>query len=602
MHTNHKLLIFLMALCVCALSGCTLPADAIDSPAPTAVETPTAATPTAAPPSTAPPTETPTAAPSPTAQPQAITPILYVWRQGDALNYQLIGAVENGAVIAALGENLTVDTLPLSEAEPLLRKELSAAREASDNFGGTSALAAIVARTGVDWRTDIRAHLINTPYITPGQSVSLFTSAGTAGNCTVDSVSAWGSEINGVPHYGLFGRLLPGDGFDPDALLGEMTFALPQGASAQRVYFPAQVSEEQVKFDPALLDLTVRLTPYDQTKIVLTQSGRTLETAQGDALTGCRFALIDPLGDGALTLMAFGGPSVRSFVFGPESIQPGKLAYDSPYIDVSTLPTARVQLPDAPQPISGGAFFHLTSTRAVLQIGAVHSGKMLPNTDTLHINNIKAGDPAIAGVVPQAFEADPLNPSGSVIVTNTACQPGARLSVYSPKKKLGEIALGGMFPAYSGASGSVYTRYEIESGIDTLSSVPAFAMAFTSQINPLPRAVQIEQSDTRTKLVCDIAGDGKQYTLTQERKAKLRQGESYSAPIRIALDGKTVQEVPCEFDDIYTTGGTFHLMDLDGDGDFDLLREGFGHNSFLVVMEWKDGKFADTEVGWYMGD
>ncbi len=65
---------------------------------------------------------------------------------------------------------------------------------------------------------------------------------------------------------------------------------------------------------------------------------------------------------------------------------------------------------------------------------------------------------------------------------------------------------------------------------------------------------------------------------------------------------KEINVVPFFYDNEYINPNPPRLLDLNGDGVFELVLSGTGHNSYARVYAWQNDAFESTDVAYYSGD
>jgi len=173
--------------------------------------------------------------------------------------------------------------------------------------------------------------------------------------------------------------------------------------------------------------------------------------------------------------------------------------------------------------------------------------------------------------------------------------------------------------AGSGTPMSVQYYYETSSGSDALvcdfdfdeAASDASYYAITGKIQMRPREIVVEAregGDGRYTIIkADIDNDGVEEVLSWDMSAR-DGGEDHT--ITVARESETLCTVnywydydfsrPEEF--AYTVPSGPVLLDINGDGVYELVLQAHGHNSYIAIFAWENEEYVRTGAGYYSGD
>ena len=131
-------------------------------------------------------------------------------------------------------------------------------------------------------------------------------------------------------------------------------------------------------------------------------------------------------------------------------------------------------------------------------------------------------------------------------------------------------------------------------------------LAAAPDTNLKPRPVKAEGSEggdgTYFIIDVDIDGDGTEETLSWTVSMAGDPPETIDHEIVILRGVERLSTLNFFYDNDYTYPTNPAFLDINGDGVFELLLCGNGHNSYADVYVWENDSFAKTELGFYSGD
>ena len=129
-------------------------------------------------------------------------------------------------------------------------------------------------------------------------------------------------------------------------------------------------------------------------------------------------------------------------------------------------------------------------------------------------------------------------------------------------------------------------------------------IAYNANVNPRP--VTKAQSGSGEQAVVnihvDIDGDGTEEALFWAMSGAGDSEDMTEHPIEIKRNEQTLSTVNFFYDNDYTNPVIPALLDINGDGVYELLLAGEGHNEYMNVYLWENDAFVETELGFYSGD
>jgi len=101
----------------------------------------------------------------------------------------------------------------------------------------------------------------------------------------------------------------------------------------------------------------------------------------------------------------------------------------------------------------------------------------------------------------------------------------------------------------------------------------------------------------------DIDGDGIMETLFWDRRAASAMDEDgVMHPLILSRDGTQLQTLAFFYDNNYTSPLEPQFIDLDGDGVYELILAGTGHNTYVSIYRLANDAFVKMDAGYYCGD
>ncbi len=100
----------------------------------------------------------------------------------------------------------------------------------------------------------------------------------------------------------------------------------------------------------------------------------------------------------------------------------------------------------------------------------------------------------------------------------------------------------------------------------------------------------------------DFDGDGTVETLRWDSREDLPDGDGTQHPIHIMRGDTELGVLSFFYDFEYTNPENPALVDLNGDGVYELVLSGNGHNVYCYIYTWQDDGFRPTQARYYSGD
>ena len=550
-------------------------------------------------------------------------PMLYVWRHDDELRFVLMGAVENGVLAAWSPDAVTVNGTALSAFAQTVQPddENGAARvEAGFDFSLWNSA------YHPDW--DVQCSLLPI-----GSEVDVFTEKGSLGRATIESVACFAATEDGARPSGLsqvaagqtlgvYGTLKAQGLFGWDAMMFFASFAsAPGGGRSDNPYIVMQQSDVAFTAEGDFLN-----DGTTQTLKVNAKQAATAEFAyyhfpaqlfRGESLLGQidlnvyqystfgRMAFVDLLGNGRQKLIWLHNYGLRVY-----DIAPGSITQEPVGCITGMGENAMLQLmPYVPLVSAGEA----DGAKGVYQIipggenaaeyrllGGAKRGALFGNEKNSTLNNDTLDARGNDDIVYAYQSAQPMAAAPSVVLRVPFCNAGDAIDVYNQKGKVGTAVVQAPSMWFSDAIAAFEITGTLKDAQLGDTKASGLLIGVGTGINPIPREVLVEKHSTYTLFTADIDNDGADETLRWEPAVSIPAKNAYDPPqhpINIARGEESLGHVNYVYDDDYTQPDAIALMDIDGDGVFELILTTKGHNAYTKVYRWENGTFAETELG-----
>ena len=134
-----------------------------------------------------------------------------------------------------------------------------------------------------------------------------------------------------------------------------------------------------------------------------------------------------------------------------------------------------------------------------------------------------------------------------------------------------------------------------------------FALAGSSHAFFSPTEMAITETDSPDGgyviYELDIDGDDVIETLMWDRRAaSAMDDEGVTHPLILSRGETRLQTLAFFYDDDYTYPLDPEFIDLDGDGVYELILSGHGHNTYVSVYRFENDAFVETGIRFYSGD
>lgn len=262
---------------------------------------------------------------------------------------------------------------------------------------------------------------------------------------------------------------------------------------------------------------------------------------------------------------------------------------------VSPAPAAQARQTPAPPPASAPAPASPRTLMAVVRDGDALKAYIVGSADK---DGFSALDPALI-----TFDGKPLD--DALRESDKRGTPasaylgvGQEVRLYVPDGYAGLCDVLSLSYSYTEDAGDALTAaLAPREAMDGLPENDMLALA-GAFVNMVPRAVETTDGEDTLTLACDIDGDGRAETL------KWNAGDEPTAedehPIVISRAGAEIGRVSFVYGD-ETEPLPPRLMDVNGDGVFELILSGEGASSYLSLYVWKNDRFVPTGLGYYEG-